>query len=89
MDSSQSKFSRASARLENADRVARLRVQHVRNEFVVALDIQVAQVEIDDAAANFRALPYQIDRPVMPLEQRPEMPRDDRQLDHFRERKLG
>ena len=25
----------------------------------------------------------------MPLEQRPEMPRDDRQLDHFRERKFG
>src|SRR5467141_3746534 len=48
-------------------------MQHVRNELVVSLQIQVTQVKKDDPVDHLRALAHQIDRPMMTFEQWPEV----------------
>ena len=54
----------------HAHRIKRVGKQEIRNELVVAFKVQIADVEIDHAAAGIGALPKNIDRMAMAFEQR-------------------
>ena len=60
-----------------------VRKEQIGNEFVVALQIEVADVEEYDSAQRFCTFPQHRNGTLVPLEQRPEMPRDDRKLYDF------
>src|SRR6266436_608326 len=74
---------RADLRCADAYRVHGLRVQQIGNELVVALEIQIAYVEKDHAILRLAALPEDVDRLAVALEQRPQMLGYQRQLDHL------
>src|SRR5262249_59782976 len=63
-------------------------MQQVRNELVVALEVQIADVEENDIVTGFATLAQNLDRPSMALEKRVKMLGDKRQLDHFCQRTI-
>jgi hypothetical protein len=65
------------------------RVQEIRYEFVVALEIQIADVEENNAVARFNPLAQNFDRLAVPFEKRLEMLGDQRQLYHFTQRTVS
>ena len=61
---------RARRRGADAHRIERAGVQVVGNKFVVALKVEVAHVEVDDAVARVGAFAQDFDRAAMALEER-------------------
>src|SRR5713226_3326450 len=76
----------AVGRCAYADRVKAIRIEQVRDELVVALEVLVAHVEEDNAVASLSALAQQFNRALVALEQRPEQPGHARQPHHLRQR---
>src|SRR6266849_3145169 len=64
----------AVGRCAYADRVKAIRIEQVRDELVVALEVLVAHVEEDNAVASLSALAQQFNRALVALEQRPDQP---------------
>src|SRR5580704_8791918 len=77
---------RASSRSTHPHRIKRLRMQIIRNKFVIPLQIQIAHIKINHATPRIPSLSHNLNRPPMPLEQRPQMPRDQRQLHNLSQR---
>src|SRR5258706_3012657 len=78
----------AHRRRAHADRIDALRMQQVRNELVVAFQIQIAHIKKDYVVARLCALAKNVNRAAMALEQRAQVFCHQRQLDHFRERAI-
>src|SRR5277367_253365 len=79
----------AQRRGAHAHRIERVREQKVRYEFVVTLEVQIADVKINYAVAKIGAFAKYVQGLAMALEQRPQIFLDDRQLDHLRQRNIG
>ncbi len=60
-----------------------LGVQEIGNKFVVALEVEVGDIEEDDAIAGVTALAKNLDGLAVALEQGAEMLGHDGKLDHF------
>src|SRR5579883_1071159 len=57
--------------------------EQIRNEFVVAFEVEIADVEKNYRIHDLRALLQQFHRALVALEQRRKMLRDQRELDHL------
>src|SRR5690348_10493615 len=64
-------------------------MQQVRNELVVAFQVQIADVKKDNLVSRFRTLAENFNRAAMTLEQGAQVFRHERQPDHFSERTIG
>ena len=79
----------ADGRGADADGIDAFGVQKIRNEFVVAFEVEVADVKENHAVNGFGALAKNFDGFAMAFEQRPEVFGDEGQLHHFGERAIG
>jgi hypothetical protein len=61
-------------------------VKQVWDEFVVALEIQIANVKENNAVARFAPLPQNLNRTLVPFQQRSQVFRNNRELHHFAQR---
>src|SRR5882724_3028323 len=77
---------RPRCRRAHADRIYALPVQQIRNEFVVALEVQVAHIEENHAVFRLGPLPQYLDRLPVSFQKRSKMLRHNRQLNHFLQR---
>jgi hypothetical protein len=73
----------------DADGIDAFRMQKIGNEFVVALEVEVADVKENDAVNGFGALAKNFDGAAMAFEERAEVFRDDGKFDHFGERAIS
>ncbi len=58
-------------------------MQKIRDEFIVAFEVEVADVEIDYAAARIGAVAQNIERAPVAFKQAAQIFLNDRQLHHF------
>src|SRR5229473_5186525 len=73
----------------DADGINTFRVQQIRYEFVVALKVEIANVEKNDAIARFDAFAQNFDGAAVALEERAKMLGHQRELHHFTQRAVG
>ena len=73
----------------DADGIDAFRMEKIRNELVVTLEVEVADVEENHSILGFGALAKDFDGAAMAFEERTEMFGDDGEFDHFGERAIG